>query len=163
MCVCRPLTAVQDPDIPVETHDSCDQDMPLLSKDGLVCLGAFASLTASWLAACCAVHLQGSASASCPTPVTLMPGGVLQQVAKVEAGSFLKQGEEAPPRGDDTVYFCVADRCGTSGRLNRHLELAWHRPVTVSEARRWRCTVKQVQAGPRRRRPLRCNSPRPDC
>jgi gamma-glutamyltranspeptidase / glutathione hydrolase len=34
------------------------------------------------------------------------------QVVPVEAGSMVKPGEEAPPRGDDTVYFAVADRRG---------------------------------------------------
>ena len=67
-------------------------------------------------------------------PVTPVPGGVLRQVAKVEAGSFLKQGEEAPPRGDDTVYFCVADRWGRSGRLNRCLEPAGRGPVIIGSS-----------------------------
>ena len=34
------------------------------------------------------------------------------QVLPVEAGSMVKPGEEVPPRGDDTVYFAVADAWG---------------------------------------------------
>ena len=36
----------------------------------------------------------------------------VSQVVPVEAGSMVKPGEEVPPRGDDTVYFAVADGQG---------------------------------------------------